>query len=94
MPTLHIEHEITDLKTWLEAFNRFGEARREAGVTAQRIHQPVDDDQYIYVQLDFDDLEKATGFKDFLETVIWKNPEASPALAGAPRARILQAVTA
>lgn len=94
MLTLHIEHEITDLPTWLEAFNRFGDARREAGVTAQRINQPVDDDQYIYVQLDFDDQEKAEGFKGFLETVIWKNPEASPALAGAPRARLLRAVEA
>ena len=69
MPTLHIEHEITDLPTWLGAFNRFGDARREAGVVAQRISQPVDDDQYIYVQLDFDELAKAQGFKDFLENV-------------------------
>jgi len=92
MPTLHIEHEITDLATWLGAFNRFTDARRDAGVTAHRVSQPVEDDTYIYVQLDFDDVEAAERFKGFLETVIWKTPEASPGLAGAPRARILRAV--
>lgn len=44
MATLHIEHPITDLKTWLGAFGRFEEARLRAGVKAERIHQPVDDD--------------------------------------------------
>ena len=32
MPTLHIEHPISDLDTWLGAFNQFAEARRDAGV--------------------------------------------------------------
>ena len=43
MPTLHIEHPITELDTWLAAFNRFAEARKGAGVTAQRVCQPTDD---------------------------------------------------
>ncbi len=47
MATLHIEHEITDLGTWLGAFGRFAEARRNAGVTAERVAQPIDDDHYI-----------------------------------------------
>jgi hypothetical protein len=94
MFTLHIEHEISDLSTWLGAFNRFTDARRDAGVTAHRVSQPVDDEHYIYVQLDFDELEQAERFKGFLETVIWKSAEASPALVGAPRARILTAVDA
>jgi hypothetical protein len=90
--TLHIEHPITDLTTWLGAFDQFTEARKAAGVVAQRIHQPADDDHYIYVQLDFEQDEQAEAFKGFLETVIWKSPEASPALAGQPTARILVAV--
>lgn len=94
MATLHIEHEITDLATWLGAFNTFADARAGAGVVAQRVHQPADDDSYIYVQLDFAQVEQAEAFKQFLETVIWKSPEASPALAGSPTARILTAVDA
>ena len=47
--TLHIEHPITDLATCLGAFHRFEEARKKAGVRAQRVRQPVDDDNYIYI---------------------------------------------
>jgi hypothetical protein len=87
--TLHIEHPISDLETWLGAFARFEEARARAGVRAQRIRQPIDDDRYIYVALEFDSVEAATAFKRFLETTIWASAEASPALAGKPVARVL-----
>jgi hypothetical protein len=92
MATLHIEHEITDLETWLGAFARFWEARRSAGVRAERVAQPTDDDKYIYVQLDFDTAEQAARFKNFLETNVWSKPDASPGLGGAPRARVLNQV--
>jgi hypothetical protein len=91
--TLHIEHPISDLETWLRAFTRFEEAREKAGVRAQRIHRPVDDDKYIYVRLDFDSVEKAESFKRFLETTVWASADASPALAGSPKARILTEVS-
>jgi hypothetical protein len=87
--TLHIEHPISDLETWLGAFARFEEARARAGVRAHRIRQPIDDDRYIYVALEFDSVEAATTFKRFLETTIWASAEASPALAGKPVARVL-----
>ena len=78
MATLHIEHPITDLDTWLGAFTGFEEARQKAGVRAQRVCQPVDDDKYIYITLDFDTVEEATAFKGFLETTVWASAEASP----------------
>jgi hypothetical protein len=92
MATLHIEHSITDLATWLAAFDRFADARQRAGVRAHRVHQPVDDDRYIYVQLDFDDREAAERFLHFLSTVVWASPEASPGLGGRPTGRVLTAV--
>ena len=92
MATLHIEHAITDLATWLTAFAGFDGVRSNAGVTAQRIHQPLDDDKYIYVELDFNEVGQAESFKGFLETRVWSSPQASPGLAGTPRARILQEV--
>lgn len=94
MATLHIEHKITDLKTWLGAFDRFEEARRKAGVNAQRVAQPIDDDNYICVELDFDSVDQAEAFKEFLETRVWSSPDASPALGGTPRARMLRPVEA
>jgi hypothetical protein len=93
MATLHIEHPITDLSTWLGAFARFEEARRKAGVRAQHVRQPVDDDKYIYVALDFDSIEEAEAFKQFLETTVWSSAEASPALSGTPKARVLTEVS-
>jgi hypothetical protein len=94
MATLHIEHEISDLETWLAAFDRFTDARREAGVVAERIHQPVDDDKYIVVDLEFETIDAAANFKGFLETVVWQSRDLSPGLAGTPRARVLRSVTA
>ena len=92
MATLHIEHPITDLRTWLGAFARFEEARHRAGVRTQRVGQPVDDDGYIYVDLDFDSAEQATAFREFLETRVWSSQDASPGLAGTPKARVLEDV--
>jgi len=66
MATLHIEHAITDLATWRGAFDRFAEARAGAGVTASRIFQPVDDQTYVIVHLDFESAEAATQFRGFL----------------------------
>jgi hypothetical protein len=87
--SLHIEHPITDLPTWLGAFTRFEEARKKAGVRAQHVRQPVDDDKYIYITLDFDSVEDAAAFKRFLETNVWASAESSPALRGTPTTRIL-----
>jgi hypothetical protein len=92
MVTLHIEHPISDLQTWLGAFNRFEEARKKAGVRSQLVHRPVDDDKYIYIRLDFDSVEEAAAFKTFLEKTVWVSTEASPALVGTPTARILTEV--
>ena len=94
MATLHIEHPISDLQTWLGAFNKFEQARKKTGVRSQRVHQPVDDDNYIHVTLDFDSVDEAAAFKGFLERTIWASAETSPALAGTPKARVLTEVTA
>jgi hypothetical protein len=68
MATLHIEHGITEFSTWKAAFDRFAEKRREAGVTAHRIHQPYNDAAYVVLQLDFPSVEQAQEFRRFLET--------------------------
>lgn len=91
MFTLSIEHAINDVATWKQAFDRFADARREAGVVRHRIRRPVDDPHYLVIELDFDARENADDFRRFLHDVVWANPDASPALAGAPTTRILEA---
>jgi len=92
MATLHIEHPITDLAVWRAAFDRFAERRRQGGVSAERIQQPVDDDHYVVVDLDFATVDQAQRFLGFLETTVWASRESSPALAGRPLTRILERV--
>lgn len=89
MPTLHIEHPITDLETWLSAFNAFAEARRQAGVRAERVQRPVDNPSYIVVDLDFESVDEAEAFLHFLKDRVWAIPENAPALAGTPNTMIL-----
>jgi hypothetical protein len=92
MPTLHIEHPITDLDTWLSAFNRFAEIRRTAGVRSELVRRPVDDPRSIVIDLDFGTIDEATAFLDFLTGQVWGNRENSPGLAGDPVTTILQPV--
>lgn len=94
MTTLHIEHPITDLNTWLAAFGRFAEARAQAGVRAQRVQHPVDDPNYIVIDLDFSTTAEARRFIAFLENRVWSSAESAPALAGTPQTKLLQAVAA
>lgn len=89
MATLHIRHAITDFDTWASAFNRFAEARRDAGVRAHRVQRPVDDPAYLVIDLDFDTREAAESFRNFLRTNVW-NTGAAPALVGTPETMVLE----
>ena len=90
MTTLHIEHAISDFDQWCTAFQRFADARTQAGVKAHRVQRPVDDPHYVVIDLDFDTADDAKRFLGFLQTRVWSSPQNAPALVGAPRTKILQ----
>lgn len=90
MVTLRIQHPITDFDTWTSAFQRFGDARSNAGVRAERIQRPVDDAKYVVIDLDFDTAGEARSFQSFLSAQVWANPKNSPGLAGTPETLILE----
>jgi len=92
MPSLHIEHPITDLATWTKAFAAIAEIRRRAGVTEERVRHAEADERFIVVDLEFDTSEHAHAFLNFLQTQIWAVPENAPALAGTPEAKVLEPV--
>ena len=89
MPTLHIEHAVTDFATWNAAFGRFDQHRQQAGVRRQRVQRPVDDPRYVVIDLDFDSVGEAASFLGFLRASVWSSPGNAPALHGTPQARIL-----
>ena len=91
MAALHIEHSITDLETWLGAFNRFADARRDAA-SPRNASTSLDDDTYIVLQLDFETTDAAEKFKEFLESVVGSLRDLSPGLEGTPTARVLREV--
>ncbi len=90
MTTLHIEHAIVDFDLWSSAFDRFAELRAKAGVTGQRVQQPVDDPHYVVIDLDFDTVDEAETFLTFLREKVWSSPDDSPALVGEPQTKILE----
>lgn len=91
MFTLSIEHPISDFPTWKQAFDQFADARQDAGVASHRIRRPVDDPHYLVIELEFHSHERADNFRQFLHNVVWTNRDTSPALAGEPQTRILEA---
>jgi hypothetical protein len=58
------------------------------------VRRPVDDGNYVVVDLDFDDLPSAESFLGFLKANVWADRTNSPALAGDPKTRILEVVAA
>lgn len=92
MAIVQLEHPISSFDMWKAAFDRDPIRREESGVRRYRIFRPVDDPNFIAVDLEFDDVPKAEAFRAALET-LWRSPQAAPALGGAtPRARIVEAV--
>jgi len=89
MATLRVEHAIHDYGIWQQAFDSFAEARAKAGVRSFAIRQPVDDPQYLMLDLEFDTPGQAEAFARFLHEHVWSSRASSPALAGAPHARVL-----
>ncbi len=94
MPTLHIEHAVTDLPTWTAAFARFAEMRTRAGVRTYRVQHPVDDPNYVLIDLDFDTTAEAEAFLGVLRQRVWSSPDNAPALIGTPQTRILEPIPA
>jgi len=92
MPTLHIEHAISDIVTWRATFDRFADARADAGVLEARVQSPVDDAHYVVIDLDFATTSAAEAFERFLRESVWSSPGSSPALAGTPLTVILAPV--
>lgn len=90
MFTLSIEHAISDFPTWKQAFDRFAEARQNAGVVSHRIRRATDDPHYLIIDLEFETQENANNFRQFLHNVLWANHDASPALVGDPASRVLE----
>lgn len=59
MITLRIEHKIANYDGWKKAFDSDPINRKQSGVKQYRIYRPTDDDLFIIIDLDFDNIEQA-----------------------------------
>jgi hypothetical protein len=91
MPTLQIEHPISDFEVWKKAFEADPVRRKESGVRRYQVFRPVDDPQYVKIDLDFDSMDEAEAFRAALQG-LWSSGRAAPALAGTPQTRIVEEV--
>ncbi|MBZ0310205.1 MAG: hypothetical protein K8I82_29365 [Anaerolineae bacterium] len=69
MILLHIEHPIANFNTWKAAFDSDPVGRQQSGVRCYRILQPVDNPEYVIIDLEFDSLEKAEAFLAAMQQV-------------------------
>jgi hypothetical protein len=91
MPVLQIEHAISDFDVWKRAFDADPVRRAESGVRRYRVFRPIDDPNYIKIDLEFDSSSDAEAFRTALQD-LWRSGRAAPALAGSPHARIVEEV--
>jgi hypothetical protein len=91
MPTLQIEHAISDFDVWKRAFDTDPLERQKSGVRAYRVYRPVDDAQSIRIDLDFDTSSEAEKFHVKLQQ-LWESGRATPALVGSGRGTLVEEV--
>lgn len=91
MIVLHIEHPIRDFATWKIAFDRDPIGRERSGVRCYRVFRPIDDPNYVMLDLEFDNSSAAEAALAALREV-WRSPAAAPALAGSPQTRLVEYV--
>jgi hypothetical protein len=92
VPIVQIEHPVGNFDMCKATFDSDPVHREESGVRRYRILRPIDDPNYVAVDLEFDDASRAEAFRAALES-LWRSPQAAAVLAGGtPRSRIVDTV--
>lgn len=91
MVTLRIEHKIANYDGWKKAFDSDPINRKQSGVKRYRVYRPADDELFIVIDLDFDNLKQAQSTQVAL-TRIFGNIDGK--IIFGPQTRILTIVEA
>ena len=87
MTVLRIEHEVADFEAWKKAFDNDPVDRERSGVRSYRILRPVDDPNFVMIDLEFDSPHEAQRLLEAMRG-IWAGPARS--LVSGPRAQIAE----
>jgi len=88
---VQIEHPVPNFDAWKKAFDSDPVGRERSGVRRYQILRPIDDPNYVMIDLDFDSARAAEAFLAAMREV-WRSPKAAPALAGSPQTQIVEVV--
>lgn len=92
MHILRIEHPVPDFDAWKQAFDSDPLERQRSGVLRYRVLRPLDDPNYVTVDLEFDSPDPAEAMRDSLRE-LWRRIEAE-GLIGSQQAQVLEVVEA
>jgi hypothetical protein len=83
MHILRIEHQIRDFDSWKAAFDSDPVGRQQSGVRRHRVLRPIDDPNYVMIDLDFDSSSEAEAFLAALRRNVWSSREARQSCSAA-----------
>jgi hypothetical protein len=89
MHILRIEHPVPDFDAWKAAFDSDPVRREQSGVRRYQILRPIDDANYVLIDLEFDSAGEAEAMLAALRT-LWGRVEGTIMMN--PRTRIVEAV--
>lgn len=93
MTIIQIEHATKSFDAWKAAFDSDPVGRQRGGVRRYRIARRVDDPDYVVIDLEFDDRDRAVAFRGALEQM-WQTAQAQQVLGGIPSAHLVEPVEA
>jgi len=89
MYILRIEHPVPDYAGWKKAFDSDPAGRKKAGVRRYQILRPVDNPNYVMIDLEFDTMKAAEALLAAMR-LIWGRVEGT--IMSDPKARIVEAM--
>lgn len=89
MYILRIEHPVPDFDGWKKAFDSDPVGREKSGVCRYQVLRPIDDPNYVMIDLEFDSARQAEALLAAMR-VVWSRVEGTIMMN--PQARIVEAV--
>jgi hypothetical protein len=89
MYVLRIEHPVPNFDGWRKAFDSDPIGREKSGVRGYRVLRPIDDGNYVMIDLDFDTASQAEAVLTAMR-VVWGRVDGKIMMS--PKARIVEAV--
>ncbi len=87
MHILRIEHPVPNFDAWKEAFDSDPLDRKRSGVRRHRILRPIEDPNYVMIDLEFDRASEAEAVEAALRE-LWNRVD----VGHSPQAQIVEAV--